>query len=376
MKKIFVTLMFIVTFMFVLTSCNSTTYKVEFDYSGAADNVIKNVYAGVEVRKPTDPIKEGYEFKGWYLNDELYDFTSAVTNDLTLVEKWTYELKFEDVMGSWKGVEAMYCSEMATLSLTIKADQTAAAVYEMSGYLMELTITNIAVENNQLVVSYNNGNDGTISFEYVDGKLIANKGITVSDYGTTELEKDNIDLTNAIGTWEGSESYSGMDIPYTLVVNEDGTMSASFDMFGYVTEVEYVELNNKVVFDYYGVKLIFVFDGTNFYGTGAMGQPVVLSKKVDVQEITLEDVKGTWTGSEEFYKFVINADGTGSGNYADEAGLYPSDLTITALTVEGNNVILAVTDSYSMEYTIEFTYQDGSLVSSKGLMWGSLTLVK
>jgi len=41
--------------------------------------------------------KEGYNFLGWYLNDDLYDFNSLPTNDLNLYAKWeeiTYTVKF------------------------------------------------------------------------------------------------------------------------------------------------------------------------------------------------------------------------------------------------------------------------------------------
>ena len=34
------------------------------------------------------PTKEGYTFKGWYLNGELYDFTKPVTSDITLVAEY------------------------------------------------------------------------------------------------------------------------------------------------------------------------------------------------------------------------------------------------------------------------------------------------
>ena len=40
------------------------------------------------VAKPTAPTKDGYEFKGWFIGDEEYDFATPVTEDMTLTAKW------------------------------------------------------------------------------------------------------------------------------------------------------------------------------------------------------------------------------------------------------------------------------------------------
>ena len=88
-----------------------------------------------------------------------------------------------------------------------------------------------------------------------------------------------------------------------------------------------------------------------------------------------------WQGVEETaygnytYEITLKADGTGEGSYVDEAGLYPSDLEITEVAVNGNEVVMTYL-SYAMEYTMTFTYEDGKLVTSQGAMWGSLTLEK
>ncbi len=38
---------------------------------------------------PDTPVKSGYTFAGWYLDEEVYNFATPVTNDLTLTAKWT-----------------------------------------------------------------------------------------------------------------------------------------------------------------------------------------------------------------------------------------------------------------------------------------------
>lgn len=56
-----------------------------------------------QVSIPKSIYKEGYVFEGWYVNDELYDFKTPVSDDITLEAKWTvkkYIIRFVDQTGS------------------------------------------------------------------------------------------------------------------------------------------------------------------------------------------------------------------------------------------------------------------------------------
>ena len=63
-------------------------YTVTFDYG--YDNKITEVEVteGEKVTKPSDPIREGYEFTYWSLNGEEYDFDSVISNDITLLANY------------------------------------------------------------------------------------------------------------------------------------------------------------------------------------------------------------------------------------------------------------------------------------------------
>ncbi len=63
-----------------------TEYTVTFSYDGKTKKV--KVFEGNPVAPITDPVKEGYKFIGWYLGDEIYDFSVSVTSDLKLVAKY------------------------------------------------------------------------------------------------------------------------------------------------------------------------------------------------------------------------------------------------------------------------------------------------
>ena len=67
-------------------------FNVTFKYAENIDNY--DVAYGELVEAPEiDTEVDGYEFLGWFNGDELYDFNTPVTSDLTLIAKWE---KIED----------------------------------------------------------------------------------------------------------------------------------------------------------------------------------------------------------------------------------------------------------------------------------------
>lgn len=47
---------------------------------------------GEKIVKPRDPLKEGYTFIGWYLNDVLFDFKEAINEDITLKARFEKDI--------------------------------------------------------------------------------------------------------------------------------------------------------------------------------------------------------------------------------------------------------------------------------------------
>lgn len=85
------------------TTTNTTEakkYTVKFDSNGGSKVSSKEVTSGSKVSKPSNPIRTGYKFSGWTLNNKAYDFNSKVTSNITLVAKWTaktYTVKVSSV---------------------------------------------------------------------------------------------------------------------------------------------------------------------------------------------------------------------------------------------------------------------------------------
>ena len=65
---------------------------VIFEGNGGGSTVSQTIADGTKATQPSEPERQGYVFKGWYLDDgtfnNLYDFESSVTSDLTLYAKW------------------------------------------------------------------------------------------------------------------------------------------------------------------------------------------------------------------------------------------------------------------------------------------------
>ncbi|MCL2337259.1 MAG: InlB B-repeat-containing protein [Firmicutes bacterium] len=81
-------------------------FTVTFDAQGGnpAPPAV-TVNSGSPVSKPADPVKEGATFAGWYNGAIAYDFSKAVTANLTLTAKWTlstYTVTFDSQGGTAK----------------------------------------------------------------------------------------------------------------------------------------------------------------------------------------------------------------------------------------------------------------------------------
>ena len=66
------------------------THTVTFDSDGGSAVNPQDVPVGSAATRPADPTKTGHNFRGWYLGSSTttYDFSTAVTEDITLTAKW------------------------------------------------------------------------------------------------------------------------------------------------------------------------------------------------------------------------------------------------------------------------------------------------
>lgn len=80
-------------------SSGSGVYTVKFETNGGSEIKSQSVSNNGTVTKPSDPLREGYIFGGWYTDEALtlpYDFLSAVTEGFTLYAKWKEDNSADD----------------------------------------------------------------------------------------------------------------------------------------------------------------------------------------------------------------------------------------------------------------------------------------
>lgn len=93
MKKVFSAILVFFT-AFLLVGCKGLTNEVTFISKGETYHQI-TLKEGEEIDIPDDPLVFGYEFSGWYLGDEKYDFSKPITEDLELVAMFSKKINYD-----------------------------------------------------------------------------------------------------------------------------------------------------------------------------------------------------------------------------------------------------------------------------------------
>ncbi len=185
------------------------TFTVSFETNGGSTVEKQTVEKGKTAANPTAPTKKGYSFSGWYSDKDLktaYDFTSAVTADLTLYAKWT-EIKYTVSAGA-NGYYTLKSNK--TVSITVKrseADDTCLNHFssvEIDGKTLTKD-TDYTVKSGSTVVSFKpetleklakGGHTVTVNFD--DGKAETKLTIYAEGHSPKTGDENNIALWGAI----------------------------------------------------------------------------------------------------------------------------------------------------------------------------------
>ena len=69
----------------------ANSYTITFDTDGGTDVASQTVKHGGTAEKPADPTRSRYDFDGWFLNGEKFDFGTPIAGDITLTAQWSKE---------------------------------------------------------------------------------------------------------------------------------------------------------------------------------------------------------------------------------------------------------------------------------------------
>lgn len=90
MNKVFGIILLVVAIAMIVIgetiSYNSSKLEVSFKNIDSPYTI--RIEEDDYLKKPNDPVRNGYKFIGWYNNNKLYDFNSRVSNNIALEAKW------------------------------------------------------------------------------------------------------------------------------------------------------------------------------------------------------------------------------------------------------------------------------------------------
>ena len=213
----------------------TTTYTVTFINDNTNNKITVN--ENQTIAKPSDPIKDGYSFIGWYNGNVLFDFNTKITSNITLTAKYQKieNLTVTFILNGISSAETIkYGEKISKPENPTKDNATFAGWYDENGELFDFntnikanitltakfnyTITykldnaiykkDIVLENNIASMPSNPTKDGySFSGWYIEGNdalFDFNNKITESYTLYAKWEKTNINVTAYAGYTEGA----------------------------------------------------------------------------------------------------------------------------------------------------------------------------
>lgn len=321
-------------------------YEVKFNTNGGTIIEVQSIKKGETASKPADPTKDGYVFDNWYLNDEVYDFSKEVTEDITLEARWTevdidkeeYAVTFNTDGGS--KISSVKVTEGN--KVTKPANPTKDG-YKFAGWLLNgksYDFTKEVTGNITLVASWEKTDTVKVTGVSVSKTALSLK---VGDTSTLTVTIKPTDATNKTATWKTSNAKIATvsNGKVTAVGVGTATITVTVDGKSATTKVTVAKTETKQE----EVK------PTEVKVTGVTLNKTSLDLKVGgSQDLTstinpsnATNKTATWSSSNESVATVANGKVTAVG--AGEA-------TIT-VTVDGKSATAKVTVAKEITYSIE-----------------------
>ncbi len=204
-KKIISLLLVSLSLLLLFACSDEKTYTVTFNSDGGSDVSAAAVAEREPVGMPAAPLKDKYDFLGWYLDGAEYDFSTPVTSDIQLIAKWAPTVDASTLAGKWIGKESAAGKEYS-YELIISASGTPELSYSDGVTDVTLDIVNISSVKGYLRIEYsvNGKENGHIDFSVSDtlnavgisgGELVLEKAeVYVVTYHTADGKTLNVSV--------------------------------------------------------------------------------------------------------------------------------------------------------------------------------------
>jgi len=263
------------TFTFTEAHFSDSSYTVTYDSNGGSNVGQQSVLHGGTLSAPTDPIKNGNTFVGWFTDNNtfanVYNFANTVTKDITLYAKWqpipsyTVTYVYNDGVTSNQTQAVLHGT-----TLTNPSNPTNRHFYAISGWYTDNNIFTKSWDFSKPVLE-----SLTLYAKWDAVNGLANKLAWLQTYAQSDTSYTiEVDADESINSYN-TLSYSGRsNITITLigVGNRIISLSSLGKMFTVGTDVTFI-LNNGITLQGHsenGDSLVSVnVNGTMVINTGA-----------------------------------------------------------------------------------------------------------
>ena len=219
---------------------------VVFDTDGGNSIENQEVLYNNKVTRPENPVKDGFIFMGWYLNDELFDFNKEIKSSITLVAKWSTKkviVSFDTAGGS--EIESVTTAQNGSI---VKPTNPTKPGYEFAGWYLdgELFDFNSTIKEDIELVAHWNIKDLHVIFYEEDGiTIIEDKVVRYGEavVAPTAPVKDNNDEDKNLYEY----AFVGWDKDLPEAITADMKLVAKYEKtpVNYVYEFNFDHLNNN-----------------------------------------------------------------------------------------------------------------------------------
>ena len=332
------------------------TYTVSFNSNGGSDVASQTIDKNGTAVQPTAPTREHYTFAGWYTDNDTfenaYNFSTAVTSDITLYAKWTinkYLVIFYDENGNSYS-DGAFDVEVDALTVIDSPTSPSKSGYVFMGWYEQNSDTAFdfsspVTKDLELYATFVLDVSYTVTYVYNNGS--ANGSDTVYSGNTLSQPADPVKSSDS--TYNYTFDAWCTDPELTVEYEFSTTVTADFSLYARYTATKISEdavrsTNTKVKLNYNyvykeGAETI------DFTAQGFENQTEV--NTVDGTDYNVTFAKKDGNNAPKYYTSGTAVRAYGGNTFTVTSEYYFKKVEITFGSSDGSNTITTKVGSYS-----------------------------
>jgi uncharacterized repeat protein (TIGR02543 family) len=341
------------------------SYTVTFESNGGTTVTPQSVVSGSTATKPSDPTKSNYTFVDWYSDSSLttvYNFSTAVTGNLTLYAKWTpvtYAIgEYEVVNGTLNSTKI--ATEYATYGVNFTPTDIAKSGYSLIGWYTDSACTTAYTATawtaaGNLYAKY--AQQYTVTKKAVVGVNPIDSGTETALYGVAFNPTAPSITGFTVSGWYTNQACTTAYVASATAITSVTTLyakmtaSSSFTLVADTATADFPSGYTNNTDNWSTAKIIYVYCFNASYNSG-----LVAMTRSTVNGYYTLSISSTWTG----VVFCIGSSWPDSSSYWRQS----NDVTLTATTGEQGYVITGSTTASSKSGVQKLTTYSNQAASS------------